>query len=117
MTDKDFASMTDEELARIGLKRYDPVDYLNTDEEITAYLNAVLADGDAGELARALGHIAMAKGLTKVAKGTGLAREALYRTLAATGNPRFDTIQRVARALGIRFVATMVPPPGATAAT
>lgn len=115
MTEKDFASMTDEELARIGLKRYDPVDYLNTDEDITEYLNQVLADGDAGELARALGYIARAKGMTKVAKETGLAREALYRSLAATGNPRFDTIQRVARALGIRFVATMEPTAGAAA--
>ena len=109
MTEEEIISMTDEELAKIGLKRFDMVDCLKTDEEITAYLNAVLEDGDAGELARALGYIAKAKGMTKVAKETGLAREALYRSLAATGNPRFDTIQRVARALGIRFVASMEP--------
>ena len=111
MTEEEIISMTDEELAKIGLKRFDMVDCLKTDEEITAYLNAVLEDGDAGELARALGYIARAKGMTKVAKETGLAREALYKALRAESHPRFDTIQRVARALGIRFVATVESAP------
>ena len=55
MTEKDLASMTDEELAKIGLKRFDIADYLETEEDIVEYLNQVLADGDAAELARALG--------------------------------------------------------------
>ena len=109
MTNKELAAMTDEDLARIGLKRFDMADYLKTDEEVAAYLNAVLRDGDAAELAEALGHIARARGMTKVAKETGLAREALYKSLRPGASPRFDTIQRVARALGIRFVATMEP--------
>lgn len=106
--------MTDEELAKIGLKRFDMVDCLKTDEEIAAYLNAVLKDGDAAELARALGYIARAKGMTQIAKETGLARESLYKALRPGASPRFDTIQRVARALGIRFIATMEHTAGAT---
>lgn len=117
MTDKDLTTMTDEELARIGLKRFDMADCLKTDEEVAAYLNAVLEDGDAAELARALGHIARARGMTRMAKDTGLTREALYKALRPGAAPRFDTIQRVARALGIRFVAQMVEPPAPAPAT
>ena len=111
MTDKDLTTMTDEELAQIGLKRFDMADCLKTDEEVAAYLNAVLRDGDAAELAEALGHIARARGMTQVAKDTGLGRESLYKALRPGASPRFDTIQRVARALGIRFVAQMDPTP------
>ena len=109
MTGEELATMTDEELARIGLKRFDMADYLQTDEEIAAYLNAVLQDGDAAELARALGYIARARGMTQIARDTGLTREVLYKALRPGASPRFDTLQRVARALGIRFVAQVDP--------
>ena len=117
MTHEELATMTDEELARSGLKRFDIADYLETEEDIVEYLNQVLADGDAAELARALGHCARARGMTRMAKDTGLTREALYKALRPGAAPRFDTIQRVARALGIRFVAQMVEPSAPAPAT
>ena len=63
MTDEELATMTDEELERIGLKRFDMADYLETDDIILEYLKQVLADGDKDELAEALGYIARARGI------------------------------------------------------
>ena len=86
---------------------YDTAEHLRTPDEMAAYLDAWLeeAPDDAAGLARALGDIARAKGMTQVAKDAGLSRESLYRALSAEGNPSFATVLRVARALGVRLHA------------
>ena len=86
---------------------YDVAEHLRTPEEMAAYLDAWLeeAPDDVGGLARALGDIARAKGMTQVAKETGLSRESLYRALSADGNPSFATVLKVTKALGLRLHA------------
>ncbi len=86
---------------------YDVAAQLRTPEEMAAYLDAWLeeAPDDAAGIARALGDIARAKGMTQVAKEAGLSRESLYRALSADGNPSFATVLKVARALGMKFHA------------
>ena len=86
---------------------YDVAEHLRTPEEMAAYLDAWLNEfpDDAAGIARALGDIARAKGMTLVAKEAGLSRESLYRALSADGNPSFDTVLRVARALGVKLHA------------
>ena len=87
--------------------KYDVADHLRTPAEMAAYLDAWLTDApdDAAGIARALGDIARAKGMTQVAKEAGLSRESLYRALSEDGNPSFATILKVARALGVRLHA------------
>ncbi len=86
---------------------YDVAAQLRTPEEMAAYLDAWLeeAPDDAAGIARALGDIARAKGMTQVAKDAGLSRESLYRALSVEGNPSFATILKVARALGVKLHA------------
>jgi probable addiction module antidote protein len=86
---------------------YDVAEQLRTPEEMAAYLDAWLdeAPEDAAGIARALGDIARAKGMTQVAKDAGLSRESLYRALSAEGNPSFATVLKVARALGVKLHA------------
>lgn len=86
---------------------YDLAEQLRTPEEMAAYLDAWLeeAPDDAAGIARALGDIARAKGMTQVAKDAGLSRESLYRALSADGNPSFATVLKVARALGVKLHA------------
>ena len=85
---------------------FDMARYLGSDEAIAEYLTQVLADGDPDELLGAIGHIAKAKGIAQVAKDAGLGRESLYKALAPGAKPRFDTILRVMRALGVTLTAT-----------
>ncbi len=87
------------------LPEFDMADYLDSDQAVAEYLSQVLADGDDSELARALGHIAKARGMTQIAKDAGIGRESLYKALRANAHPRFDTINRVCKALGVRLVA------------
>jgi probable addiction module antidote protein len=87
------------------LPEFDMADHLETPEDITQYLTLVLEDNDPAELAAALGHIAKAQGMTRIAEAAGLTREALYKALRPGAQPRFDTIQRVCGALGVRLVA------------
>jgi probable addiction module antidote protein len=86
---------------------YDVAEHLRTPAEVAAYLDAWLdeAPDDAAGIARALGDIARAKGMTQVAKDAGLSRESLYRALSAKGNPSFATVLKVARALGVKLHA------------
>ena len=86
---------------------YDVAEHLRTPEEMAAYLDAWLdeAPEDTAGIAKALGNIARAKGMTQVAKDAGLSRESLYRALSATGNPSFATVLKVARALGMKLHA------------
>lgn len=87
---------------------YDVAEQLRTPEEMAAYLDAWLeeAPDDAAGIARALGDIARAKGMSQVARDAGLSRESLYKALSETGNPSFSTVLKVARALGVKFHAT-----------
>jgi len=86
---------------------YDVADHLRTVEEMAAYLDAWLNDApeDAAGIARALGDIARAKGMSQVAKASGLSRESLYRALSPRGNPSFATVLKVAKALGVQLHA------------
>jgi len=87
--------------------RYDVSEHLRTPEEMAAYLEACLeeANGDAAFVAKALGDIARAKGMTPVARDAGLSRESLYKALSGERSPGFDTILKVAQALGIELHA------------
>jgi probable addiction module antidote protein len=86
---------------------YDVAEQLRTPEEMAAYLDAWLTDApdDAAGIARALGDIARAKGMTQVARDAGLSRESLYKALSENGNPSFATVLKVAKALGVRLHA------------
>ena len=86
------------------LKTFDVSDYLDSEEKIAEYLAVVLEDNDPTLLAAALGDVARARGMTQLARDTGLAREALYHSLCATGNPSYATIVKVMQALGLKLV-------------
>ncbi len=86
------------------LPDFDPADHLKDEADIAAYLSLVIEEGDPGELARALGVAARARGMAQVAEESGIGREALYKALRADAQPRFDTIARVCKALGVKLV-------------
>lgn len=88
--------------------RYDVAEHLRTPDEMAAYLEASLeeANGDAAFIAKALGDIARAQGMTQVARNTGLSRESLYKALSGERSPGFDTILKVMSALGLEFHAS-----------
>jgi probable addiction module antidote protein len=87
--------------------RWDSAEHLKTDEDMVGYLDACLAEGgdDAAYIAHALGVIARAKGMSQLARDTGLGRESLYKALSGEGNPSFATILKVMRALGVKLHA------------
>ena len=87
------------------LPEFDAAEYLNSEEDIAAYLTTVIEENDPALLAAALGDIARARGMSQVAKDAGIAREALYKALRPGSEPRFETISRVCAALGVRLVA------------
>jgi probable addiction module antidote protein len=86
---------------------YDSAEYLETPEDMAAYLEACLeiADGDAAFVAKALGNIARAKGMTQVAREAGVSRESLYKALSGDRSPSFETILKVIAALGLKLHA------------
>ncbi len=88
--------------------RFDMADYLDSDEAIQEYFRQVMEDGDPDEVIRALGHIARARGMAQLAKDTGLGRESLYKTLSEGSKPRFETIMRVTKALGLTLTVAQV---------
>lgn len=83
--------------------KWDASKYLESEDDIAAYLNAALEDGDTAIIAAALGDIARAKGMTQLAKETGITRDGLYKALSPSGNPSFETVQKVVRALGLKL--------------
>ena len=83
--------------------KWDSSEFLKTEEDIAAYLNAALEDGDTSVIAAAFGDVARAKGMTQLAKETGITRDGLYKALSPTGNPSFDTVQKVVKAFGLRM--------------
>lgn len=88
--------------------KWDASEYWTTEGDIAAYLNAALEDGDISVIATALGDVARTKGMTQLAKETGITRDGLYKALSPTGNPSFDTVQKVIRAFGLKLdVATV----------
>jgi probable addiction module antidote protein len=91
--------------AKTRLVPFDAARYLQNDAAIAEYLTAVLEEGDADLLLMALGDVARARGMGKIADESGLGRESLYKALAPGAKPRFDTVLKVTRALGIRLVA------------
>ncbi len=92
---------------------WDPAEHLKTEEDMVAYFEAALEDGDPTLIAAALGDIARAKGMTQVARDAGLGRESLYKALSPSGNPEFATILKVVAALGLQLHATRAPAKGA----
>lgn len=93
------------------LPEFDAAEYLNSEVDIAVYLTTVLEENDPALLAAALGDIARSRGMTQVAKDSGITREALYKALRPGSEPRFDTISRVCAALGVRLVAQPVHAP------
>ena len=98
-------------MAKTATTRYDVAEHLRTPKEMAAYLEACLeeAGGDAAFIAKALGDIARAKGMSLVARESGLSRESLYKALSGARSPDFDTILKVIQALGLRLHAAPNP--------
>jgi probable addiction module antidote protein len=94
-------------MTRLHTSPYDVAEHLRTPEEMAAYLQATIdeAGNDAAFIARALGDIARARGMTQIARETGLSRESLYKALSGDRNPDFSTILKVIAALGLRLQA------------
>ncbi|MFT3792733.1 MAG: putative addiction module antidote protein [Rudaea sp.] len=87
------------------LPEFDMAEHLEDEQAIAEYLTVVLEENDPALLAAALGDIARARGMTEIAKAAGIAREALYKALRANSQPRFETVQRVCAALGLKLAA------------
>jgi probable addiction module antidote protein len=87
---------------------YDVAEFLETPEEMAAFLEACIqeSDGDAAFIAKALGDIARAKGMTQIARKAGLSRESLYKALSGDRSPSFDTILKVISVLGLKLTAS-----------
>ncbi len=90
---------------QLKLVEFDAARYLDDDAAIAEYMTAVLETNDPDLLLLALGDVARAKGMAQVAKDAGLGRESLYKALAPGAKPRFETVMKVARALGVKFTA------------
>jgi probable addiction module antidote protein len=84
---------------------FDVADYLDSEEMIAEYLSVILEEDDPDLFVRALGDIARARGMTQIAKETGLGRESLYKALKSGSNLRYQTVQKVLKALGIKLTA------------
>jgi probable addiction module antidote protein len=82
---------------------FDPAEYLQTEADIIAYLDASMEGGDPRDIARALGDVARSKGMTELSRKTGVGRQALYGALSAEGNPTLETLTAVLSALGLRL--------------
>jgi probable addiction module antidote protein len=87
---------------------WNPVDHLDNADAVAAYIDAAMEDGDPAVIAAALGDVARARGMTRVAKATGLAREALYRSLSSDGKPELVTVLKVMKAFGLRLSSSPI---------
>lgn len=87
------------------LRPWDSAEHLKTEEDMVFYLEACLEEGDPALIAHALGVIAKARGMSQLARETGLSRESLYKALSGEGNPEFATVMKVLKALGFRLHA------------
>ena len=93
-------------MARTRTRPWDPAEHLETEEDMAAYLNVALEEGDLGLIMAALGDIARARRMAKVAQESGLGRESLYKSLSSNGNPEFATVLKVVRSLGLQLQVT-----------
>jgi probable addiction module antidote protein len=93
--------------------RYDSADYLETEDDVAAYLDAVMEEGgdDPTYVTRALGVVARARNISKLARDTGMSREGIYKALSEEGNPSFATVAKIAGALGLRITFAAAHPP------
>lgn len=89
---------------------FDAADYLDSDEAIAEYLTAILEQDDADLTIKALGDVAKARGMAEIARSTGLGRESLYKAFRPGAHPRFDTILKVMKALGVKMTAVPAEP-------
>ncbi|MFM9972897.1 MAG: addiction module antidote protein [Burkholderiales bacterium] len=89
------------------LPEFDMAENIKSDADVAEYLRQVLEEGEPGELAAALGYIAKSRGMTEIAKASGIKREALYKALRPNAQPRLETVQRVCKALGVKLTATV----------
>jgi probable addiction module antidote protein len=91
--------------AKVTFSRYDTAEYLQSEEQIALYLEAILeeADDDPALIAHALGDVARARNMSQLARDTGMSREGLYKALSGEGNPSFATVAEVAKAMGLRL--------------
>lgn len=96
-------------MGKTQLKAWDSAEHLKTEEEMLLYLEACLEEGDAALIAHALGVIAKARGMTQLARDSGLSRESLYKALSGEGNPEFATVMKVIKVLGFRLHAEAIP--------
>jgi probable addiction module antidote protein len=94
-------------MAKTKTRRWDAADYLKSDKDMAAYLEAALEEGDAALFTAALGDVARAKGMTAIARKTGLGRESLYKALSADGNPEFATVLKVMHSIGLDLHASV----------
>lgn len=95
-------------MAKTKTRPWDVAEHLESKEDIAAYVEAALEDGDPALIAAALGDIARAKGMAEIAREAGLGRESLYKALSPEGNPEFATVLKVMRALGLQLRAVPV---------
>jgi probable addiction module antidote protein len=92
-------------IVKTKTRAWDAAEHLTSAADMAAYLEAALEDGDPALVAAALGDIARAKGMSHIARESGLGRESLYKALSPDGNPEFSTVLKVVRALGLRLHA------------
>jgi probable addiction module antidote protein len=97
-----------EKIRIADLPEFDITEHLEDEQAIAEYLTLVLEENDPSLLAAAMGDIARARGMTEIAKASGIARETLYKELQPESQPRFDTINRVCHALGVKLVAQQI---------
>ena len=93
-------------MAGVKLRPYDTAEYLETEEDVVNYLEALFEDGDPALIAHGLGVVARAKGMSRIAEKTGLGRESLYKALSQAGNPELTTLLKVLHALGLKLTVT-----------
>lgn len=94
-------------MSTIKFRKWDVVEYLKSEEDMVLYFDACLEEGDPALITAALGDIARAKGMSQVARDTGISREGLYKALSSEGNPEFATVLKVMKALGLKLRATV----------
>ena len=93
-------------MVKTQTRPWDPAEHLETEEDMVAYLNVALEDGDLSLIMAALGDIARARRMANVARESGLGRESLYKSLSPNGNPEFATVLKVVNSLGLRLHVT-----------
>ena len=98
-------------MTQTNTRPFDMANYLSSEEDVAEYLRQVMVDGDPAELAAALGDIARARGMTQLARDTGLSRESLYKSLSGERAPSSDTLFKVMRALGFQLTVQPIAPP------